>query len=69
MRIKHWLRGSAFTVQLYPYTSSRMKKAFLHRSDADALSHDWQAIGNDIKTAMEEYGHEHVERQAVKTTS
>lgn len=55
--IKHWLRGAASTIQLRPDTASRMKEEFLQRTDSEALYHDWQRIGNDIKTAIGKYGH------------
>ena len=56
-KIKNWLRGAASTVQLRPDTSTRMTEVFLHRSDSEALYHDWQRIGNDIKTAIRKYEH------------
>ena len=56
-KIKNWLRGAASTVQLQPDTSSRMTEVFLQRSDSEALYHDWQRIGNDIKIAIGKYEH------------
>ena len=55
--IKNWLRGASSSLELWPDTSSRMKEEFLHRTDSEALSRDWQRIGNDIKTAIGKYEH------------
>ena len=61
-KLKNWLRGATSVLQLHPDTSSKMREKFLQRSAADALYHDWERIGNDIRTATGRYEYERTTR-------
>lgn len=54
-RFKHWLKGASTVLVLFPDTTTRMRKRFLERSDAEALAGDWQRVGDDLRSAIGQY--------------
>ena len=54
-RTKHWLKGASTVLVLFPDTTTRMRKQFLERSDAEALAGDWQRVGDDLRSAIGQY--------------
>lgn len=61
-KAKNFLRGVATTVRMWPNTKSAGLR-FLERSDAEALYRDWEKVGGDIRSAMEQHEHEHEHEQ------
>ena len=64
-KIINWMRGASSVLEIWPDTGSRIKEQFLTRSDAEALRSDaealygdWLQVGNDIRSATEEYERE-----------
>lgn len=41
--------------RLFDFSNSYRSHKILSQSDAQALSSDWRAVGNDIRGVMEEY--------------
>lgn len=56
--IKHFLYGASSVFQIWPNTGDRLRERFLDRTDEEALYHDWEKVGNDMKSAMGTYDHE-----------
>ena len=54
-RAKHWLKGASTVLVLFPDTTTRMRKRFLERSDAEALAEDWQRVGDDLRRTIGQY--------------
>lgn len=54
-KFKHWLEGASTVLVLFPDTTTRMRKQFLDRTDAEALADDWQHVGNDLWSAIKKY--------------
>lgn len=54
-RLRNFIRGMATVQVLYPNTKSKVQASLLADTDAEALTQDWQNVGNDIRRAMEQW--------------
>lgn len=54
-RIKAMLRGIGSVVDVLPNSGDRLKRVRSYKSDADALRHDWEKVGRDMRQAIHQY--------------
>jgi hypothetical protein len=53
-----FMNGFARGIDLGSTMSRRVSKKLQSKSDNEMLAEDWNAIGNDLKSAMEIYGND-----------
>ena len=58
MAFKDFLRGAGSVLSLYPAEREDARVTLPEASDEAALRSDWEAVGNDLRFALNNYDHE-----------
>jgi hypothetical protein len=54
--MRNYLYGASTILELFPSDKNENKIQAISQSDEEALSKDWEAVGNDIREAIKKRG-------------
>lgn len=63
MKVRNIIIGMASIFDLFPAPRPLSRPKFMDRTDEEALRSDWQAVGDDLRTAMKKMDEE-IDRDA-----